>query len=116
MANKYFSYRDTSEPLKVMICPADYNTFPYKTTTSSYAVAEARVCGLSYPDYIRMLMYTFPEDVTIVGKNSKYLTVYWRKGQALYNFVRYLNAKMELLVQAEKNFKQLEKEGSNEDN
>lgn len=98
---KYFTYRETVEnnPDRVVIVPHNYDTFPLNTREGgSYALAPARVLGLSYPDYLRFLRESFPEDVSIEGKGHKYPIAYWRKGKTFYVFLDLLNAKLELAI------------------
>lgn len=81
------------------IIPNDYETFPMNTKAGgSYALAPARLLGISYPDYIRYIATTFPNDVAIFGKNCVFLEDCWRKGASLSLWLDLLNNKMELAI------------------
>lgn len=99
MKTKFFTYRETIDknPDRVVIAPLDYEDFPFTIENGgSYNIAPARVLGLSYATYLRFIRQSFPEDVSIEGKNSLYPIAYWRKGRTLYTFIDLLNAKMSL--------------------
>lgn len=94
---KYFTWRETEEGnfARCIIVPKDYDKFPFNTKHGgSYGVAPARVLGLSYATYLRFIRDMFPDVVSLEGKNSRYVTAYWKKGKELYTFVDLLNAKL----------------------
>jgi hypothetical protein len=107
MSKKYFTFRpiDNSPLSRCIICPADYDAFPLKTKTGSYAVAPARVLGLDYPTYLRFIRDSFPEAVTLEGKDGLYVRALWKRGsRELLSFIDLLNIKLELAVlEAEEN-------------
>lgn len=101
---QWFTYREVSnDPLgKVIIVPKDYDDFPMNTRLGgSYSLAPARVLGLSYAEYLRMLRASFPEDVTLVGRDGNYPVAQWRKGKSLYTFIDLLNLKLTLTMSEE---------------
>ena len=103
----YFKFRETVDrsPDRVIIVPNyDRSSFTVENG-GSFAVAPARVLGLSYPEYLRFLRESFPEQVSIEGKGSYYPIAYWRKGKELYTFIDLLNAKMRLAVMTAKDQK-----------
>lgn len=98
---KYFTFRPVSnEPLaRCVIVPADYDSFPLKTKTGSYALAPARVLGLDYPTYLRFVRDSFPDAVTLEGKDSLYVRDLWKRGsRELLSFIDLLNLKLEKAV------------------
>lgn len=97
---KWFTYETSiSNPSKAIIVPTDYEKFPFDTREGgSYAVAPARVLGLSYPNYLRFLLTMFPDEVEIIGKNRLYPVVYWERGHILNLFLKVLNGKLSLAL------------------
>ena len=92
----FFIIRETTETNYFILVPnlkpnKNQVPFPYRTKTSSYDVAAARVLGVEYHELIRFLMYSFPNEVLVKGKGSYYPIVYWRKGQGLTYFQKLLN-------------------------
>ena len=104
MRTKWFTYQETSDPKKVIIVPDNYEVFPFNTKEGgSYALAPARVLGLSYPDYLRFLMTMFPNEIEIIGKGRAYPVVYWERNKTLYTFLQLLNAKLTLALKGIEN-------------
>lgn len=64
-------------------------------TNGSYNVLIARVCGLSYANYLRYVRDTLGAE--IIGKNTKYPVAFFDRSDDLTQFVKMLNKKMELL-------------------
>lgn len=98
---KWFTWQEVNEndPSRCIIVPLDYSNFPFNTKNGgSYHVAPARVLGLDYPTYLRFIKQSFPNNVTLEGKNELYVVPYWRKGKELYTFVDLLNNKLSLFL------------------
>lgn len=98
---KYFTYREETpnDFSRCVIVPADYDNFPFNTQLGgSYALAPARVLGMTYVDYLRFILWAFPDDVVVEGKNSKYPIAYWKFGPNLQKWLELLNAKMNLAI------------------
>ncbi len=95
---KKYYYIDESPmyPDKFLIkMNSDLFLFP-TGTAGSYAVFISRVLGLSYPDYLR-----FARDVLgaeIIGKNHKYPIAFFDRSNELTQFVKMLNARMEMIM------------------
>lgn len=89
------------DPLSpVIIVPNPAVDFPFNVKKGgSYSLAQARILGLSYANYLRFLRDSFPDVVTLVGKNSYYVVAHWKRGsRELNTFLDFLNAKMTNLV------------------
>lgn len=98
---KYFTFREVEEgnPSRCIIIPLNYDTFPMNVKTGgSYAIAPARVLGLSWHQYLLFIMKSFPESVSVEGKGQLYPTPYWKKGKELYTFIDLLNARLTLAM------------------
>lgn len=98
---KYFTWRPATPDdfMKCIIVPNDYDTFPMNTKNGgSYNIAPARVFGISYATYLRFVRELFPDDVTIEGKGSEFPICYWKRGQKLYDWVKFLNSKLTLAM------------------
>lgn len=97
----FFTYRKlvNSNPLKYIIVPIDYDTFPMNLKKGgSYALAPARILGLDYVTYLKFLRDLFPNEVSLKGKGSLYVIPCWRKGKELFTFIDLLNNKMNLAL------------------
>lgn len=106
MTTKYFTWRSANgvDENRCIICPNDYDNFPFNIKEGgSFAVAPARVLGLTYAEYLRFVRDMFPNAVTLSGKNHLYVIAYWKKGKELYTFVDLLNKKLTLAVKNTKN-------------
>lgn len=71
------------------------DNFYMESTKGSFNVICARLLGLHYANYCR-----FCRDVlgaTIIGKSSRYPTVYFPKGENLSVLIRLLNARANLI-------------------
>lgn len=98
---EYFTYRlvTPGDFNRCIIVPKDYDTFPFNTRDGgSYAIAEARVCGLNYPDYLRFLKWAYPDDVIIEGKGKLYPVAYWKYGKPLKDWIEILNGKLHIAM------------------
>lgn len=81
---------------KYMIC-LSHNEFPFEDgTKGSYNVIVARFLGLSYAQYLR-----FARDILgaeLIGKNSLYIVSYFKRSDAVNQFIKLLNKRMELVM------------------
>lgn len=71
------------------------------STSGSYGVLPSRLLELSYANYLR-----FCRDIlgaTLYGKGHKYITVHFKNDSATRQFIRLLNARMELVLMDHEN-------------
>lgn len=73
--------------------------FP-RGTTGSYMVLAARVMNLSYVDYLRFCRDQLGAE--LMGKNKKYVTVYFDKTPEVEAFVKLLNSRMDLIMKEQR--------------
>lgn len=107
---KYF-YIDESPmyPDKFLIKMNHDNFLFPNGTTGSYAIFISRLLGLSYPDYLR-----FARDILgaeIIGKNHKYPLAFFDRSNELTQFVKMLNARMDMIMYNHKHPYELVKNG-----
>ncbi len=103
---EYFTYRlaTPGDFRRCIIVPKDYDNFPFDTKNGgSYHIAQARICGLTYPDYLRFIKWAFPDDVVIEGKGSMYPTAYWKFNESLKKWIEVLNGKLTLALTYKEN-------------
>ena len=97
---EYFTYVESMENRgKFLILPKDYDKLPFDTVCGgSYAVAPARVLGLSYAEYLRFVRDSYPNIVELRGKNSLYIRPLWDLSNELLDFIKLLNMKLQYAV------------------
>lgn len=69
--------------------------FPHGTR-GSYTVMPARVMGLSYPDYLRYVRDKLGAE--LIGKKSKYISVYFEYTDEVKMLVKLLNKRMAYIM------------------
>lgn len=98
---EYFTYRTIvpGDLKRCIIVPKDYDNFPFSVDGGgSYNLAPARLIGLDYPTYLRFVRDLFPEIVTLEGKGKPYAYPVWCFSNELMQFIKFLNAKMNLEI------------------
>lgn len=90
MAKEKFFYLDESScnPGYYLIRP-DFDKLPLLHTEGSYVILPARLCGISYPQYLRMCRDCF--DAKILGKNELYPRVLFKKSEKTTLLLKMLN-------------------------
>ena len=91
-------YSKTGEYM-IMYRPAFYNFFRY--TDSSYRVYEARLFGLTFASYLRMVRDQY--NAHIFGKGHKYPTVYYSNKQDAERIAKELDSRLLYLIKNLKN-------------
>ena len=95
---KYFRFEESVEaPHKFIILPNHENIAKFfkPPITGSYGLLPARLLNLSPAQYCR-----FCRDVLgaeIIGKNCKYIAIYFKKTEEAQMLLRLLNKRMEFL-------------------
>lgn len=74
----------------------NFDKLPPMRTTGSYQVLFARLLNLSFAQYLRFCRDYLKAEV--IGKDSTYPTVYFKKTKEVVNFVRMLNTRMNLVI------------------
>lgn len=74
----------------------NFELLPPMTTTGSYNILFARLMGLSYPQYLRFCRDVLKAEV--IGKNTFYPIVYFKKNLETTAFVRLLNTQMNFVM------------------
>ena len=95
---KYFFIDESPVYKEKFLIRLDHNLFDkfFPTGISgSFNILIARVCGLSYANYLRYVRDTLGAEV--LGKNSKYPVAFFDRSDELTQFVKMLNKKMELI-------------------
>lgn len=93
---KVFELEESSYQPKKYVLRFHPELFHCENTTGSFSIMAARVAGMPYGMYCR-----FCRDVLgaeIVGKNSAYPVVYFKKNQDTMMFVRLLNTRANLVL------------------
>lgn len=99
----YFELKPSvSNDKDYMICVTEDFLDKYEvTTTGSYDVLPSRLLELSYANYLR-----FCRDIlgaALYGKGHKYITAHFKNDFATRQFVKLLNARMELVIMDHEN-------------
>ena len=99
---EYFTYVESVDNRgKFLILPKDYDALPFDTVCGgSYAVAPARVLGLSYAEYLRFVRDSYPNIVELHGKDSLYIRALWSLSNELLDFIKLLNMKLQYAIMA----------------
>lgn len=97
MTKEEFFYLDES-PLRPgrYLIRINFNKLPPMTTLGSYQVLLARIMNLSFAQYLRLCRDEF--DGEIVGKDSLYPAVYFKRTPKTVSFVRLLNGRMNVIM------------------
>ena len=90
-------YRDEcpDHPGKYII-RAYLDKFHLEHTEGSFNIIQARLFGLTYPNYLRMCRDVFGAE--IIGKNSNYPVAYFKLSQGLNDLIDQLNARANLVL------------------
>lgn len=97
MKKEEYFYLDESpsQPGRYLI-RIDFDKLPPMTTVGSYQVLFARIMNLSFAQYLRLCRDEFEGE--IVGKDSLYPTVYFKRTPKTVSFIRLLNGRMNLIM------------------
>lgn len=74
----------------------NHDLFHCESTTGSFNILPARLCGLMYSDYLRMCRDCFGAE--IVGKGNKYPVAYFKRSEELKALVDLLNARANFVL------------------
>ncbi len=113
MAKTIFTYEESPyHPGFYKIC-IKHDNFYLAKTDGSYNVIMARLMNLKYADYLR-----FCRDIlgaTLIGKGTKYVVPYFKKGENLFAFIKLLNARANFVIfeREHPNYEQHKKEVEN---
>ena len=90
-------YREESpyHPGKYRIA-INHDLFHCESTTGSFNILPARLCGLVYSDYLRMCRDCFGAE--IIGKDSIYPVAYFKRGEELEGLIALLNMRANLVL------------------
>lgn len=90
-------YRDEcpNHPGKYLI-RADLDKFHLEHTEGSFHIIQARLMGLTYAQYLRMCRDCFGAE--IIGKNSQYPYVLFKRSKELDDLIDQLNARANLVL------------------
>ena len=98
---KYFFLDDTPMYKNKYIIRIDPTEMPFKTgMRGSFDVLIARILNLPYNDYLRYCRDRLGAE--LVGKNSRYITVYLDDTDVTRMFVKLLNKRMDYLLNEQK--------------
>ena len=90
-------YREESPYYPGKYCIAiNHDLFHCESTTGSFNILPARLCGLMYSDYLRMCRDCFGAE--IIGKGSKYPVAYFPLSNELNALIDQLNARANLVL------------------
>ena len=93
MSKKFFTYRPAvSDSSKMLIVPADYSVFQ-GLEKGSYALAPARVLGLTHGEYLQYISTKYPDKVTIKPSQG-YVVELWEDCNELKEFIKILDNKV----------------------
>ena len=90
-----------------------HEKFPFKTPIEgSYNIIMARLCGLSYPDFLRMCRDIL--DATLIGRLGQTIFPYplFKRSSKLDAFMKFLNARAEYAIECQKHPYQIRKNKS----
>ena len=94
---KYFYLEESPYNKGKYMINLEHNNFPFEGgTCGSYNVIVARFLGLTYTQYLR-----FARDVLgaeLIGKKSLYVIPYYARSDAVNQFVKLLNKRMDLVM------------------
>ena len=94
---KYFYLEESPIYKNKYIIRLNHDKFLFPTGTSgSYNVFIARVLNLSYADYLRYSRDRLGAE--LIGKQSRYVMVYYDKNQTTEAFIKLLNKRMEYIM------------------
>lgn len=92
----YFTLEENpAQPSKYRI-NINFDLLPKMSTPGSYTILFARLMNLSFAQFLRMCRDVCGAE--IVGKNSKYPSIYFKKNINTVAFVRLLNSRMNYVV------------------
>ena len=74
----------------------NHDLFHCESTTGSFNILPARLCGLMYSDYLRMCRDCFGAE--IIGKGSNYPVAYFKLSKELNDLIEQLNARANLVL------------------
>lgn len=108
---KYFSLVESPLYTNKCVIEMHHENFLFPNgTNGSYQVFVARLLNLSYTDYLRYARDRLGAE--LIGKKSKYITVYFDKTKEVDMFVKLLNSRMEFIMSEQKfPFDYIEKDG-----
>lgn len=84
---------------------ANFDNFNLKYTTGSYNIIPARVMGLSYAQYLRMVHDELGAE--IIGKGHKYPVAIFKKSKEVSQFIKLLNTRAEAIIQDKKEIEKI---------
>lgn len=94
---KYFNLVESPLYANKYIIEMNYDNFLFPNgTNGSYQVFVARLLNLSYADYLRYARDRLGAE--LIGKKSKYVTVYFDRTKEVEMFVKLLNTRMEFIM------------------
>ena len=93
---KVFSREESASYPGKYIIRADLDKFHLNYTEGSYNVMQARLFGLSYPQFLRMCRDCFGAE--IIGKGSMYPVAYFKFSKQLNDLIDGLNARANLIL------------------
>ena len=93
---KVFSREESASYPGKYIIRADLDKFHLNYTEGSYNVMQARLFGLSYPQFLRMCRDCFGAE--IIGKDSLYPVAYFKFSKQLNDLIDGLNARANLIL------------------
>ena len=74
----------------------NHKAFYCEKTEGSFNLIQARLCGLTYPQYLRMCRDCFGAE--IIGKDSMYPVAYFKRSKELDALIDNLNARANLVL------------------
>ena len=74
----------------------NHDLFHCESTTESFNILPARLCGLMYSDYLRMCGDCFGAE--IIGKGSMYPVAYFKRSTELDALIEFLNVQASLVL------------------
>ena len=74
----------------------NHDLFHCESTTGSFNILPARLCGLMYSDYLRMCRDCFGAE--IIGKGSMYPVAYFKRSTELDALIEFLNVQASLVL------------------
>jgi hypothetical protein len=79
-----------------MIIRINFNKLPLFYTKGSYTIIMARLLNLSFSDFLRYCRDV--HEAKIVGKNTLYPVLYFKKEEKAQNLIKMLNKNVELVL------------------
>lgn len=103
MNGKYFYLEEIPTNEGFYAIRLNHENFPFKTPIEgSYNIIMARLCGLSYADFLRMCRDIL--GATLIGRYGQTIFPYplFKRSQKLEGFMKFLNARAEYATYCQK--------------